>query len=71
MKALNLQVCYYGNVALYDANLIYPEIASSLLSWVLRCALRISNLRQYSLLGWGFCSKNACGSSAGTLKLLR
>ena len=26
--ALNLPVCYYGNVALYDAELVYPEIAS-------------------------------------------
>ena len=54
MKTLNLQVCLYGNVALYDTKLVYTEIASSLLSWALRCALWTSNLRQYFLLGWFF-----------------
>ena len=71
MKALNLQVCYYGNVDLHNTKLVHPDIASSLLSWALRCDLWISNLRQYSLLGLGFCRENTCGNRAGTLKPLR
>ena len=50
--------------------LVYPTIPSLLLSWALQCALWISNLHQYSLLGRGFYSENACESRAGTLKPL-
>ena len=39
---LNLQVCYCGNVALYHTELVYPEIASSLFSWAMRCGLLLS-----------------------------
>ena len=66
-----MQVCYYGNVALYDTELVYPETASLLLSWALQCALWISTLRQYSLLGQGFCSENACESKAGNFEAVK
>ena len=66
-----MKVCYYSNVALYNTEVVYPEIASILLSWVLQCALWISNLRQYSLLGRGFCSENACESRAGNFEAVK
>ena len=66
-----MQVCYNGNVALYDTEEVYPEIASLLLSWALQCSLWISNLRQYFLLGWGFFSENACESRAGKFEAVK
>ena len=68
---LNLQVCYCGNVALYDTELVYLEIASLLLCWALQCALWISNLLQYSLLDRGFYSENACESRAGNSEAVK
>ena len=58
-------------IASYDTEPVYPEIASSLLSWALQCALWMSNLRQYPLLGRSFCSENACGSRAGNFEAVK
>ena len=66
-----MQVCYCGNVTIYDTELVYPEIASLLLSRALQCALWISNLRQYSFLGRGFCSEDACESRAGNFEAVK